>query len=484
MYGGRCSRSASRLIPSIILVFVMLTSTGCSMLVAPPAPVLDYRVALIDGGIQVTVAIAGGPRPVAWVGFGASPLGGGLTSRRIDQVVARTIDGAPLAVQPAGEDAYRVNVATDEAWVLEYRARIGAPPADFYHRASSASAEHMVLVGVDIWARFFDSVGGIQQAPPDRPLEEVASATIRFDGSSLPPGWIVVSAAPETAMNQFELGHHPALSAFALGPYRLHDIDEGRGLRAAIHRGWDVARSQLVSYSRQIARAQARELGPPPGGAALMIFTPLPASVRPTQGVRSAGMVWDRSLLLFAGADPTVPLDGDRVREMVAVFLGHELFHLYVPWGLPITQPLSWLSEGWAEHVGRSSSRRARVLSTAGANRSLRDAYEHYRQMGGAGAGSLQNASEAGGEALRPLLYVRGELVFRILALEWEASGNTGSFDAAFWQRLQTEYDGENPLEPETVSRILSTMVSPSTVRRLVDGAAIITLPELELDRR
>jgi hypothetical protein len=214
-----------------------------------------------------------------------------------------------------------------------------------------------------------------------------------------------------------------------------------------------------------------------------MIFTPLPASVAPRQGVRTAGMVWDRSLLLFAGADRAVSLNDDRVREMLAIFLGHEIFHLYVPWGLAVTQPLSWLSEGWAEHVGRTSARTAGILSAAGADRSLRDAYDRYGEMGGARAGSLQNASQAG-EDLRPLLYVRGELVFRILSLEWAATGKGGSFDSVFWQRLMTEYDGDTPLEPEAVSRVLSAMVSPSTVRRLVDGAAVITLPELKLGRR
>jgi hypothetical protein len=79
---------------------------------------------------------------------------------------------------------------------------------------------------------------------------------------------------------------------------------------------------------------------------------------------------------------------------------------------------------------------------------------------------------------------VCGELVFRILSLEWAATGKPGSFDSAFWLRLMTEYDGDTPLEPEAVSRILSAMVSPSTVRRLVDGAAVITLPELKLGRR
>ena len=103
--------------------------------------------------------------------------------------------------------------------------------------------------------------------------------------------------------------------------------------------------------------------------------------------------------------------------------------------------------------------------------------------MGGARAGSLQNASESG-EDVRDLLYVRGELVFRILWLEWQKSGKPGSFDLFLWQRLQTGYDGETPLEPEDVSAILESMVSPSTVRRYVDGASIITLPELGLGRR
>jgi len=354
----------------------MVAAGACSLLPSSSPPALDYRVEVIDGGVRVSVTVAGGPRPVAWVGFGASPLGGNLTSRRIDEVSARTIAGAPLAVQPAGADGYRVDVTTDEAWVFDYRARIGSPPADFYHRASSSSADHLILVGVDLWARFFDTRAAISPAPVDRLLEEVAGATVRFDGNTLPSGWVVVAAAPETARNQFRLTEHPARSAFAIGPYRFYEVEGDLGLRAAIHSGWHVARNQLVSYARQLARTQAREFGPPPGDPPMMIFTPLPPAMRPAQGVRSSGMVWDRSLLLFAGAGPSVPLDSDRVREMVAVFLGHELFHLYVPWGLPVTQPLSWLSEGWAEHVGRSSARASGILSTAGANRSLRDAYE------------------------------------------------------------------------------------------------------------
>ena len=461
----------------------MVPIVACGLLPPGSPSVLDYLVTPGNGEMRVSVTVAGGPRPTAWVGFGASPLGAGSQSRRIDQVTARTVTGAPLGVRAVGDDAYRVDVTTNDAWVLEYRAVIGAPPADFYHRASSSSGDHMMLVGVDVWARFFDAPAAIGVPPPDRPLGDVAEAGVRFDVSGLPDGWIVVSASPEVALNQFELSDHPARSVFALGPYRFQDIDRDLGLRAAIHSGWNVGRRRLIGYARQLARVQAGEFGPPPGDRALMIFTPFPSSITPRQGVRTAGMVWDRSLLLFAGADGSGPRNDGRVGEMLAIFLGHEIFHLYVPWGLAVTQPLSWLSEGWAEHVGRTSARTAGILSAAGADRSLREAYYRYLEMGGAGAGSLRNASEAG-EDLRPLLYVRGELVFRILSLEWAANGKPGSFDSVFWRHLMTEYDGDTPLEPEAVSRILSAMVSPSTVRRLVDGAAVITLPELKLGRR
>jgi hypothetical protein len=461
----------------------MLLAAGCALMPGRSPASLEYQVALTSGGIQVTTTVTGGPQPTAWVSFGASPLAGAATSRRIGQVTARTPSGQPLGVTRVADDGYRVEGTTSEGWLLDYHVEIGSPPAEFYHRASSRSDDHLVLVGAEVWARILDSGAGLQLPPFDRPLGDVNRATVGFDVSGFPQSWQVVSAAREISLNLFELSDHPALSAFAIGPYRYQDIDRDLGIRAAVHRDWTLARNRVIGYARQLTRTQAREFGPHPGGPALMIFTPLPPAARPRQGARTAGMVWDRSLILFAGADPSVPSGDKRVQEMAAIFLGHELFHLYVPWGLPITQPLSWLSEGWSEHIGRTSARSAGILSAAGAERSLREAYERYRDMGGSGAGSLQNASQSG-EDMRPLLYVRGELVFRILSLEWQAGSNQGGFDSNFWRRLLAEFDGDTPLAPEAVTRALSTMVAPATVRRLVDGAAVITLTELQLGRR
>ena len=464
------------------VIAATLFCASCGLLPTDTPARLDYLIKTTADGISVEVAVSGGPRPMVWVGFGSSPLGQD-TARRIDTVAARSQDGGALAMRQVGDVAYQIDVGNLDGWTLTYNVRVGAPPAAAYHRASSVSSQHLMLLGVDVLARFYGRASAIDLVPEDRPLGEVEQATVRFDAASIPDGWRVVSAAPETALNTFRVVDHPALSAFAVGPYRLHDVNRVSGLRAAIHRNWTVGANRVLNYARQIATVQFREMGPPPGDAALMVFTPLPPRVRPRQGVRTAGMVWDRTLLLFAGTAPSAPQSNSAIHEMLAVFLGHELFHLYVPWGLPISQPLSWLSEGWAEHMGRRSAVAAHILSASGSDRSLRDAYERYREMGGARAGSLQNASESG-EDVRDLLYVRGELVFRILWLEWQKSGKPGSFDLFLWQRLQTAYDGETPLEPEDVSAILESMVSPSTVRRYVDGASIITLPELGLGRR
>jgi len=67
------------------------------------------------------------------------------------------------------------------------------------------------------------------------------------------------------------------------------------------------------------------------------------------------------------------------------------------------------------------------------------------------------------------------------MSLEWRESGKPGHFDSVLWQRLLAAYDGENPLTPEIVASVLSSMVSPSTVRRYVEGTSSITLAELGL---
>ncbi|MFQ5743067.1 MAG: hypothetical protein ACE5HV_05695 [Acidobacteriota bacterium] len=442
-------------------------------------PDLDYRLALTPPGVEVTLQVDGGPHPKVWVGFGLSPLGPAEVSRRIDGLSARAADGSSLPVRRAGTAAYRVDVGGTDPWFLDYRVTLHDLPADIYHRASSRSSRHLLLVGADLWARLYTSPAAIELAPAERPTGTVGSATISFARGELPEGWQIVSVTPEVEPGRYRLIDDPALSVFALGPYRQQPLGRA-GMSVAIHADWTLARGRLVNTTSQLVRVLRHDLGPPPGETALLLFTPLPPEARPHRGVRTAGMAWNRTLILFGGTAPGLPQTNHTIRNMVAVFLGHELFHLYVPWGIEITRELSWLSEGWAMHMGRRAALQARLLSQGDNDAGLRDAYERYRAMGGHRAGSLEAAS-GGGEEIRQLLYARGELVFHIMSREWERSGKAGSFDAALWQRLALAYDGEQPLQPDQVRALLSALVSPEAVQRYVDGTATITPPELGL---
>jgi len=451
---------------------------GCGLVGSSP-PDLEYYAGLTTEGVRVVVTIHDGPRPTAWVGFGSTPIAPAQTSRRIVSLVARRSDGTALVVQAAGEFAYQIEVGHADPWILEYVVALDDPPADFYHRLSSRSAQHVVLIGADIWAQVYASPAAIDWPPSERPLSPVGNVSVSFDVATVPADWRVVSASREVDFNLFQLAAHPAESVFALGPYQLAKVGHA-GMRAAIHDDWALGRSTILNTATQLARVLVGKLGPPPGDPALLVFTPLPPEALPSGGVRTSGMAWNRTLNLFAGTTPGLPQSSREIREMSAIFVGHELFHLYVPWGVPITQELSWLSEGWAMHVGRTASLEARLLGRAGNQRALREAYQRYIEMGGHRAGNLQDAG-LGGEEIRELLYVRGELVFRILSLEWQESGKPGYFDSVLWQRLLAAYDGQTPLTPEVVTSVLSGMVSPSTVRRYVDGTSSITLADLGL---
>jgi len=475
----RQTRGLGRVLPTAILALAAAAAiVGCGMLGNTP-PNLDYYASLTAEGVRVVVTVHGGPRPTAWVGFGLTPIAPAQASRRIVSMEARQSNGVALAVQPAGQSAYRIEVGHADPWILEYVVAIDDPPADFYHRSSTRSPQHLVLIGIDVWAQIYASPGAISRPPQERPLSPVGEVSVSFDVASVPPTWRVVSAEREVDFNLFQLASHPADSVFALGPYQLEKIGHA-GMRAAIHDDWTLDRSTILNTATQLARVLVTKLGPPPGDPALLVFTPLPPAALPSSGARTAGMAWSRTLNLFGGLTPGLPQNSREIHELSAIFVGHELFHLYVPWGVPITQELSWLSEGWAMHMGRTAAVEARLLGRAGNQRALRDAYNRYREMGGHRAGNLQDAA-LGGEEIRELLYVRGELVFRIMSLEWQESGKPGYFDSVLWQRLLAAYDGESPLTPEIVASVLSSMVSPSTVRRYVEGTSFITLAELGL---
>ena len=464
--------------------FLVLLGTGACAGSAPFE--LYYHVLPTPEGVDIRVDVRGGPRSVAWVGFGSGPGAPVDLIDRIEAVAARSASDQALPVTSLGRGGFRVDLAGSEDWRFYYR--LDLTPiiqGNAYYRTSSQTPDYLILVGSDAWARFYPHRSTLAADVADRPAGPVTTATVVFDLSHTPDDWRVVSSVPATENSSFLLTEHPVNSVFAVGPYEVHGEDRAamEQLIVALHRDWKVERDSVDSMSRKLHRKLADELGPSGTGWALALLSPLAQENVPSHGLRTAGMVRGRTLLLFAGASPDAPIEGPKVREAVVLFLGHELFHLYLPWGVRIAPDLGWLSEGWAMRMGRRTARTAGFITSKGEIAQLREIYRRYIEIGGYRAGSLPAASMTT-DHNRDLLYLRGELVFQLLSREWESQGNSESFDAALWGRLSEVYRGSRPLDAEQVRAILEHMVDPGTVRRFVEGTAPLTPKELGLQQR
>jgi len=404
------------------------------------------------------------------VGPGASPQ----LVDQIEGIAAFSSDGEALEISPAGRAGYRVET-NGEPWQLTYRLRI-LPQADddAFYRASTRGDDYLILVGSDAWARFYSDPTPLSQPPDARPAGPVAGATARFQLPASDPEWDVVSTAWEEATTGFAMRQHPVGSVFALGPFDTVRLPEVAGLRIALHPDWNIMPDQVEQLVEDLLTSHREMLTPPDNARALALLSPMPRLLSPHGGLRTAGMVRGQTLVVYAAKDPLIPTDHPDIAEAMAVFLGHELFHLWVPSGVQVTRELSWLSEGWAMHMGRRAAVATGWLDEAAGTRRLGRSYRRYLDIGGYRAGSLPAAS-VGPEDQRNLLYLRGELVFRLLDQEWDRTNPDRPFERALWEALVASYDGFEPLDAVAVRTILTDLIDATTVRRYVEGQAPLT---------
>ncbi len=462
------------------LVILVACASACT---APPVPFsLRFTVFPTTQGADVIVEVHGGRDDLAWVGFAAGPGAPADLPQRVHSVQARTLDGRRLPQRQHGEAGYQIELE-DSSWQLGYSLDL-RPRADddIFYRSSVREDDYLVLVGSDAWARFYTTPEALAIAPNRRPGGAVLEARAAFNLPEQPTPWKVATTAWARSPRTFELSEHPTASVFALGPFEIRDIEEVPGLRLAVHPRWSALNESIDSLTGKLLLSHRERLGPPGSTTALALMHPLPQPLGPAGGLRTAGMVRGRSLILYAGANPRIKPHDPQLREAMAVFLGHEFFHLWVPSSVQVTRELSWLSEGWAMHMGRLAAVEVGWLSEPASVQRLQDAYRRYLDIGGYRAGSLPEAS-MGSESRRDLLYLRGELVFRLLERQW-ALTNTGNFEAELWRALADAYDGRTPLDAKSVRSSLASLVDHGTVRRYVEGTSPLTPSALGLRRR
>ncbi len=433
-----------------LALLLVLLAFGAAACAGPPAPIeLAYSVFPTAEGADILVEVHGGSIGDAWFGFGSGPGAPPAVVDRVHSVEARTVEGDRLRIEPFGTSGYRVE-RPGGGWKISYSLDLSPTGGDdIFYRSSTRGNDYLVLVGSDAWVRVYESSQPLIYSPENRPAGFVADARVSFSLPELPVPWRVATTAREVTPRTFHLDEHPLGSVFALGPFALEDAPDGR-VRVARHRDWDVLPGEVTRMVGKLSEALRNRVGPQGPNRPLALLSPMPAPLRPSGGLRTAGMVRGNTMILYAAlADQTIA-DEARLSEAMAVFLGHELFHLYLPSAVPVTRDLSWLSEGWAMHMGRLAASDAGWLTADASQRRLRQAYRRYLEIGGYRAGSLPEAS-MGSESQRDLLYLRGELVFRLLEAEWQRTHSDVDFEQALWSSLLQAYGGVNPLGSEQV---------------------------------
>ena len=466
-----------RLSASVILG---MCASACA---TPPVPFsLHFTVLPTNQGVDVIVEVHGGRDDLAWVGFAAGPAASPELPRRIHSVQAWTLDGRRLPQQQLGEAGYQIDLE-GSSWQLGYSLNLRTHLSDdIFYRSSVRDDDFLVLVGSDAWARFYSNSDALALRPNRRPSGTVLEARVTFNLAKQSIPWRVATTAWARSPLTYELSEHPTASVFALGPFEIRNVDNVDGLRLAVHTRWSLLNESIDTLTGKLLLSHRKRLGTPRSTTALAMMSPLPQPLRPVVGLRTAGMVRGRSLILYAGDGHRTNPNNLQLQEAMAVFLGHELFHLWVPSSVQVTRELSWLSEGWAMHMGRLAAVDVGWLSEPASMNRLQDAYRRYLKIGGYRAGSLPEAS-MGSESRRDLLYLRGELVFRLLEQQW-ALTNTGNFEAELWRVLADAYDGRTPLEAESVRLALASLVDHGTVQRYVEGTSPLTPSALGLRHR
>ncbi len=402
---------------------------------------------------------------------------------RIADVAAFNDEGERLTISEFGHHGFRIDNG-GERWQLSYRLNI-RPTEDVptFYRTSVRGDDYLVLVGSDAWPRFYEDSSPLTDPVDMRPAGRVATARARFQLPGEREEWRVVTSAWDEGDGFHAMRSHPIASVFALGPFAVETAPGAHGLRVARHRDWDIRPDEITRITGDLLISHREAVPPAAGGRPLVLLSPLPPNHGVRGGLRTAGMVRNETLIVYADRQPEVMRGHPGIAEAMAVFLGHELFHLWVPSGVQVTRELSWLSEGWAMHMGRRAAIATGWLAEAGGERRLNQSYRRYLDIGGYRAGSLPEAS-LGDERSRNLLYLRGELVFQLLEREWLRQPREQSFENALWEALAAAYDGQEPLDAPAVRQILADLVEPTIVRRYVEGQAPLTPAALGLAGR
>lgn len=375
---------------------------------------------------------------------------------RIENLTLADANGVNVPVRKLASGEYQ---ATSAATRWSYEVKLDAPAhvTDAAH-VSWLAGEHGFLMLGDLLPLMIDEKNATDK-----------SARVSF---TLPANWSIISNEKKLADLQFEAAD--AEDAVFFTGADLRERRERVGsmeFTLATSGSWAFTDQDAMSMAASILKDFTKRVGHTTRTRTILMLSPFPGSVG---AERWSAETRGGTVVLLSGKSPS-KIAG---LAQVSVPLTHELFHLWVPNGLPLDGNYDWFYEGFTSYQGLSASVRLRFLTFQDYLNALGRAYDGYLSASDRQKLSLLEASRQRWTSATSLIYQKGLLVAFLYDLTLrQASQGKRTLDDIYRNLFQLSSSGARRDGNEAVLAVLKSQSEMRDfVRRYIESANEIDL--------
>lgn len=374
---------------------------------------------------------------------------------RVENLRLKDQNGADVPVRKLAPGEYQAATA---ATAFSYEMRLEPPqPATDAAYVSWLTSERGFLMPGDLL--------------PLQTNAKRAGAIVRF---SLPAGWNIASNEKKSADAQFEIEDAEQAVFFAGLDLRPRRERVGSMDFTFIASGeWAFTDDDAAKMAASILKDHTEAVGATPRATSILMLSPYP---RPMSAERWSAETRGGSVVLLSGRSPSKTA----ALAQLSVPLSHELFHLWVPNGLPALEGnYDWFYEGFTMYRAMSAGLRLRLLTFQDYLNAMGRAYDIYRGAKESDKLSLLEASQQRWAGATMLVYNKGMLAAFLYDLTLrQRSGGKRALDDAYSELFRRYTAAETGKDGNaTVIAVLNSQGEMQDfTRRYVESAALIDL--------
>lgn len=322
---------------------------------------------------------------------------------RIERLSLADTQGADVPVRRLASGEYS---AKHPAVAFRYEVSLDPPP-----------------IGAAAHVSWLDEAHGILMPGDLLPLP-LARAKLSL---TLPAEWRAVAVEEEVAAGLLDLDDAESSVLFIGRDVRLrHTSVQGMGVKLAVSGNWAFSDQEALETVVPILKEHAKTFGCAARERALVIIAPPPYPINAAQwSAETRG----GTVLFLSGRSPS------KVSALarLSVPLVHELFHLWVPNGLPLTGDYAWFYEGFTNYQALRVSQRLGFINFNDYLDALARAYDGYLFAREREPTSLLDASSRRWTGSNALVYHKGMVVAALYDLSLRStSGGRRSLEDVY----------------------------------------------------